>query len=509
MSVNDFKPSAPSERFVPGPGPYLAKVVSLQDSTFMGILTVQLLRPVGNDPIPGQIRQVKYLAPFYGSTSSDFVSNNDDYGSTQKSYGMWMVPPDVGTIVLCIFVDGNPGKGYWLGCVPDESMNFSVPGLPATEYNNDGGTNALSGQNKRTPTAEYNKLTNTASSDPTLFNKPTHLIAAALDAQGLLADDTRGITTSGARREAPSMVFGISTPGPLDKQANAPTGAVGADGVSAIMPVSRLGGSAFVMDDGDDKFLRKTDASKGPPDYAAVEQKETDGDVTIPHNELLRLRTRTGHQILLHNSEDLIYIGNAKGTAWIELTSNGKIDIYAADSISVHTKADMNFYADRDINMEAGRNVNIRGDGKTQIESGANLNIVIAKDGYITTGGNLNLKTTGNHLETASKIYMNSSVAAGAAAKLSTFSNYYNADGGQIQSIMKRVPNVEPWPHHENLDPLAVTAAKTDRESSTPITFSNGKVQYPAFYQKYTTSVDTFSKYTTITPDDITGANNG
>ena len=141
------------------------------------------------------------------------------------------------------------------------------------------------------------------------------------------------------------------------------------------------------------------------------------------------MRTRTGHQILLHNSEDLIYIGNAKGTAWIELTSNGKIDIYAADSISVHTKADMNFYADRDINMEAGRNVNIRGDGKTQIESGANLNIVIAKDGYITTGGNLNLKTTGNHLETASKIYMNSSVAAGAAAKLSTFSNYYNADG--------------------------------------------------------------------------------
>ncbi|MFM6199336.1 MAG: hypothetical protein ACKPE1_09375, partial [Dolichospermum sp.] len=54
-------------------------------------------------------------------------------------------------------------------------------------------------------------------------------------------------------------------------------------------------------------------------------------------NELVRIRTRTGHQILLHNSADLIYIANAKGTAWVELTSNGKIDIFAQDSVSIHT----------------------------------------------------------------------------------------------------------------------------------------------------------------------------
>jgi hypothetical protein len=71
----------------------------------------------------------------------------------------------------------------------------------------------------------------------------------------------------------------------------------------------------------------------------------------------------------MHNSEDLIYIGNSRGTAWIELTSDGKIEVYAEDSISFRTKQDFNFYADRDINMEAGRNFNtkVKGEQHTHV----------------------------------------------------------------------------------------------------------------------------------------------
>ena len=68
----------------------------------------------------------------------------------------------------------------------------------------------------------------------------------------------------------------------------------------------------------------------------------------------------SGHQILLHNSQDLIYIANSKGTAWIELTSNGKLDIFATDSVSIHSESDFNLRADRDFNIEAGRNINMR-----------------------------------------------------------------------------------------------------------------------------------------------------
>jgi predicted chitinase len=108
-------------------------------------------------------------------------------------------------------------------------------------------------------------------------------------------------------------------------------------------------------------------------------------------NELVRIRTRTGHQILMHNSSDLIYISNSKGTSWIELTSNGKIDIYAQDSISVHTENDFNFRADRDINMEAGRNININAGGGIEMNCVDRFYLVCDNNGKIQIGGSLDL----------------------------------------------------------------------------------------------------------------------
>jgi hypothetical protein len=330
------------------------------------------------------------MSPFAGQTSVDFITNTNDYNNTQKSYGMWFVPPDVGTTVMIIFINGDPRRGYWMGCIPDENQNFMVPGVAATKF-------SVEGEYLRVPVAEYNKDADDASQpDSTKIKKPQHPLTNVLLDQGLLEDDIRGITTSSARREVPSMVFGISTPGPVDKQPDAKTGKIGKKEhqISGAF-VSRLGGTTFVMDDGDDKFLRRTPANEGPPDYASTSDGETDGDPTIPHNELVRIRTRTGHQILLHNSEDLIYIGNAKGTTWIELTSNGKIDIYAKDSISVHTENDINFTADRDINLTAGRNVNINATEETRITSGTKTHI----------------KSTDQHIETAGQIHMNGPAA--------------------------------------------------------------------------------------------------
>jgi hypothetical protein len=511
------------------PGPFLAKVVGHLDSTYMGMLEVELLRPVGNENNDGQVRQVKYLSPFYGTTSADYVANTNDYNNTQKSYGFWAVPPDVGTIVMTIFVDGDPRRGYWFGCVPDENMNFMVPGLAATGFTTEG-------DQVRQPVAEYNKIVNQTNASPNSIAKPLHPLAVALKTQGLLGDDIRGITTSSARREVPSMVFGVSTPGPVDKNPNAKKGAIGKKGSQVANAfVSRLGGSTFVMDDGDDKFLRKTKAGDGPPEYVSIENAEDGGNVNVPHNDLIRLRTRTGHQILLHNSEDLIYIGNAKGTTWIELTSNGKIDIFASDSISVHTKADMNFYADRDVNIEAKRNINMKASGRIQVETSANFNLIIAKDGVITTKGNLQVNTTGSNnftststtnIKSSAKINLTASAdinfkagakltqnasayyslpggggigavtavatAATKATALSTFDNTYNDQNGNINSIMKRIPNVEPWAHHENLDPLFMTNSSTDRENSESIKFTEGKA-VPKYYKKYSTNTDTFN----------------
>jgi hypothetical protein len=100
----------------------------------------------------------------------------------------------------------------------------------------------------------------------------------------------------------------------------------------------------------------------------------------IPYNEHFRIRTRTGHQILLNNSEDLIYIGNSKGTAWIEITSDGKIDIFSADSINLRTKTDFNFFCDRDFNIEVGRNFNTKVRGEMHTQVGKDNILIVDRD---------------------------------------------------------------------------------------------------------------------------------
>jgi len=530
----------------PKPGPFIAKVISNIDPTYMGILEVEIFRPSGaTSGAEGQLHQVKYMSPFWGVTSSSYLGQIDDYNNTQKSYGMWMVPPDVGSYVMIIFIDGDPKRGYWIGCVGSEAenMNFMMPGIAATQRVVEDVDPDNAGNYGRVPVAEYNKKIddNETRTDATRVLKPEHPLAKILAAQGLIFDDIRGITTSSARRESPSMVFGISTPGPLDK--NGKTGPVGKkEHLIPNYPVSRLGGTTFVMDDGDDKFLRMTAPTDGPPVYASVENGDTSGDNTRPHNELFRIRTRTGHEILLHNSEDLIYITNSRGTAWIELTSDGKIDIYAQDSISVRTQNDINFYADRDINMEAGRNFNLKVAERHQTEVGGdkitivNGNVAIKVDGTqdetvsgavaesyestfdlttgdatnITTGGALNLKVSGASVVSSSgdftikaantaidggNINFNSGIAdsAGPASPatapdpLPTIDNPTETDGVTLTSILARIPTTEPYPHHENLDATMFKPDATDREAATAI-------PVPDAWKTYTTTTDTFTK---------------
>jgi len=508
-------------------GPVLAKVVSNVDPTYMGGLEVQIIREVGNDDdATGQLTPVKYLSPFFGSTSVKFVgSDPEDYNNTQKSHGMWMVPPEVGTIVVCIFIDGDLRKGYWLGCTLEENMNFSVPGHAATKFK-------VNGLAERVPVAEYNKVVRGSTQDPTKILKVQSPFAQVLQEQGLLLDDIRGITTSSARRESPSHVFGVSTPGPVDKQSGAKKGKIGkAEHQIPNAFVSRLGGSSFVMDDGDDKFLRKKSPSEGPPEYAGVELKEKGGDVTRPHNELVRIRTRTGHQILLHNSEDLIYIGNSRGTTWVELTSDGKIDIFAEDSVNIRTKQDLNFYADRDINLEAGRNFNIKvanemhthvgkdqilivdqdqkihikrnvdetvvGNVKEKVNGNFNLNVT----GYIyeTSGGANHTRAGGNIVETAPRIDMNGPAAATAetAAQPQELKTHQlpQDTGIAVSSIMRRIPTPEPYPQHENLDPQSYKPVKTDRDVDGRYEGQSTSNSSPANkWKRYTTVTDTFEK---------------
>lgn len=488
-------------------GVYMARIVGHLDPSFMGGLEVTLLRTTGNAINDNtQSYVVKYATPFYGVTSYDNQGQNSSskagsqsgFDDTQKSYGMTFVPPDVGATVLCMFVEGNPAEGYWFACVPDRFANHMIPAIAASEnvdISKDDKTKYNYTSKSQLPVAEINRLANdnTTGNNIDKIKKPVHPIADVFLEQGLIEDDTRGITTSTMRRNAPSMVFGISTPGPYDRREGAKRVSVGKKQTKSTntVPASRMGGTQFVMDDGDDQYQRKKPANAGSPEYADLLKKEK-GTPNIPYGEHFRIRTRTGHQILLHNSEDLIYIGNAKGTTWIELTSNGKIDIYAQDSVSIHTENDLNILADRDINLEAKRNVNIKAGGSFHAESGGDTELVVGANGFITTGSNINLnagasnnltsgaatnvKAGGNVVLTGAQVHMNGPAAAeaGKASALSTHANPKTSkttgwkskyQNGTVSSIMRRVPMHEPWILHENLAPDKLTPKNTDRDA--------------------------------------------
>ena len=546
MASGNYTRTPSSSNIVKDSGPFEAIVVNHLDRKYMGGLEVEILRYAAGGSTPertGQLANVKYLMPFYGVTPNKGLTDNDGYEYTQKSYGMWMVPPDIGTKVLCIFAEGDLNMGYWIGCIPEDYMNFMIPdGRASTERTTDNTPPNLKGA--KLPAGEYNKKVEKGELvDPTLFNKPYNKdFTNVLESQGLIFDEVRGTTTSSARRELPSAVFGISTPGTRDRRPGSPKFEVGAAPEKLNIPYNRLGGSSFVMDDGDAAFIRKTHAEDGPPVYVNKEIGDEGGDETIPQNELLRFRTRTGHQILLHNSEDLIYIGNSRGTAWIEITSDGKIDIHADDSISIMTDNDLNITAERDINFEAGRNINMKAtaryskggetdsrgleSGRIQFEAQHNYNLQVGKDSKITVGrdqhvgvgrdhynsngrffhlnsgqdnrlstqGSTHISSSREHRETATYIHMNGPTAAPAAKAqpvdpLSTVTLPYTFPGSftpvAYQSILTRSPQHEPWPHHENMDPLSYKKSETDREAPgglptadrviTPDTFAKNK----------------------------------
>ena len=421
---------------IDGPGPYLAKVKSHLDGEYMGRIEVELLKhnTEGNSTeTTGQMVTVSYLSPFYGVTPYKGVSENEGGQYSQSSYGFWAVPPDIDTTVLVIFAEGNRGQGFWIGCVQDQYMNFMTPGRASTGYNEQA-------NGELRPVTEYNKrVEDGAGNNPTQFVKPVdELLWTALQRSGLQADSVRGHTTSSARREVPSMVFGWSTPGPADWRDGSPRVAYGEQFGQSQVPFNRLGGHTFVMDDGDPSLYRTLDPSVGASAYAPLSEG---GNPLYPANELMRLRTRTGHQILMHNSEDLVLIMHGNGTM-IELTSGGKIDIYAKDSVNIHATTDINLKADRNINMEAGSAINMKSGTATNIQSGAALNLKVGADGKITTAGTL-------FLDGGPNVKINSGASASTAPSPT------------------RVPQGGGWTGSENLNPLAHTPAQTNNVEGT------------------------------------------
>ena len=433
------------------PGPFLGTVVYNIDPLRMGRLGVNIGDLTNTDDPGGkQVIWCQYLSPFYGAKSIKATSETDPYTyrETQHSYGIWAVPPDIGTTVLVIFAKGekNNDKAFWIGCVQDPLTNMQVPGYGAREETRLGAEGVDFTQNKKQrygtdflPAGEKNRrMLQDGESLNTLgnWNYPVNdILADQLNDQGLVQDRIRGTTSSSAKRESPSRVFGWSTPGRIrDDSRNLNIGLGG-----RAIPTDRSPGHSFVMDDGD----------------------------TSGANQLTRLRTASGHQLLMHDSQGVVYLANGSGKAFIEMDKSGKISIYSEEGISIRSGGDFNLHSDKNIQFHARENIRFTAENNLNLNSEKYVH-VLGDSGVLTASQSGSVRH-----------YANDGITS-----YTPGIQHHNADGridlsaGQVHfnSVPVR-PSLGPsWliPEHPSVDIIS-TGGEIDIANDRPII--NGKVQ--------------------------------
>lgn len=459
------------------PYPYLGIVMNNVDPAKSGRLQVWIPDFGGEQDNPSNWRTVSYASPFMGSTYST-ESPENTFTTSPHTYGMWMVPPDLAVEVIVIFVGGDPQRGFWIACVNSHLSRHMMPGLASSSYNDI----SPSGQTPRVtaPVIEFNEQnTEELTSDFTRAIKPVHKPQYdILKEQGLDRDTSRGTITSSSQRESPSNVFGISTPGrPYYENSNEdpavnPTAYLddlknGKITEEFYKRPARVGGHTFVMDDG--HILGK--------------------------DQLVRLRTAGGHQLMMNDTDNTLYISHKDGTSWIELTAGGAVNIFANSGFNVRSKGTINLHSDNNININAANKLNLYAGSTAQLDAGT-IKLRSENSLSFTSGGATEFKS-GTFNVDAAAISFNSAgdiILVGSAvktnsgagksvkevksiartAKADSIKNedgFYEHTSGRIDSIVTVMPTHEPFNRDKiatDMPPVEFPVGTGDTNSPIP-----------------------------------------
>lgn len=435
------------KRFDPGKI-YIGIVRDNRDPTRSGWIKVFIPgASIGDDHEDNWI-VAKYASPFWGTTPD---SVGQDFQNTKKSYGMWFVPPDIGNEVLVCFAHGQLYHAYWFASVPEFGMNHMVPGRASGE--------SLDGEH--VPVTELNRADENTNDTAQDAQRPENTpFRNALEKQGLITDYVRGQTSSSAKRESPSRVYGFVTPG----------------------------GHTITLDDG----WNDEDISRDSWNDSEIPKKAKDIQTRNPANHPndirfdcgMRIRTKQGAQILMSDTHGLTYIINRDGTAWIELDRNGNIDMWGNGSFSVHAEKDINLHAQRDVNIQADRNISqFAGEHSFRNSEGnshefvgqnkfttvdVNYDIITSNRFNTTSGEQINLKSSSNmnlqsggagNIKSSDKLSLTgSTIGLNDPAPAADAANASKGETPKIHvlsknlfvtnSVATRVPEQEPWGEH-------------------------------------------------------------
>jgi hypothetical protein len=208
--------------------------------------------------------------------------------------------------------------------------------------------------------------------------------------EGLDRDPVRGAISSSSLRESPSNVYGISTPGRAVTNKD-----------QAV--IARYGGHQFVMDDGD----------KSGKD------------------QLIRLRTAGGHQILMNDSENILYVASKSGLQWLEFSHNGAINVYATAGFNLRTNGVLNLQGDAGVNISTNGLLKLNGDIGVKITTAQALDVIATQSIALATDGNFTLDGGGT-----------GKIASSGLMKIGSSGSAVELDGSSVSANGNSPPSV-------------------------------------------------------------------
>jgi len=337
--------------------------------------------------------------------------------------------------------------------VPDASALQMVPAIGATDnvIPNEGEAQSYGGAT-RLPVTNINTNNQSVSDSPDFISapKPIHsYVASIMNQQGIIRDPIRGPISSSAQREPASRVgWGVSTPGRPIYSGGYTDESIASNlteqQAQQLKVVARRGGHSIVMDDGD----------------------------IIGRDQLIRIRTSLGHQILMSDDGQTLMILHSNGQSYIELGKEGTIDMYSTNSVNIRTQGDLNLHADNNINLHAAKDMNFKATNfnvntdqaialgaTTDIQMSA-INNVTALAGAalaLSAGGDGSLAAGGDAYINGSKVNLNSGSASTQPQQVAAIpilaqtdtlydkTTGFSAAPGKLLSITSRAPAHAPW----------------------------------------------------------------
>jgi len=457
----------------------LGEVVDTNDPQQMG--RVRVACPFFGDlenTIIDSIPWASPISPLAGSSSTTTRGRENNRTNGPVAYGMFNTPK-VGSYVLVACIEGDPRFRIYLGAMHDQFMVHTLPHGRYTYKKTDDLQDEPSGP-----------LSSTENQIQPLYDTQTDAFTRLNDTTGSGIPSeprknfeyrTRGADSSVAGIDSEyidteDMVFSASSDDKEEPFTEADGNEVkNTQGYTKSRTQEGLLSSAT-------EFAQDSQVySWSSPGFHSISMSDSAANCRV------RFRTTHGHQIIMDDTNERVYISTAGGKTWIELDEKGNIDIYGERNISVHAEKDINFTAGETFRVKANGihlisenevrvhakagNLHLKSGGTTEMHSIGNMNMSVPNllltaitnidikakgalvleatgDTSVLAGGILNLKSGsdtkmnagGNIIQQGAQIHFNGPPAVITASAIesdptNTFEAWWTS----------RVPEHEPW----------------------------------------------------------------